>query len=138
MERLRHRKDFLAAARGVRAPAAAFVLQMRRRGDEGPARVGLTVSRKVGTAVERNRARRRLREMVRHADHLSMTPGCDYVLVARREALTHPFGRLIADFRNALRRAGTAAGGGKKGASGAQRDSGLAVSRTTEWPTRKT
>ena len=57
MERLRRRGEFLAAAKGLRAPASAFVLQVRRREDEGPARLGFTVSRKVGTAVERNRAR---------------------------------------------------------------------------------
>src|SRR5688572_12306897 len=55
MERLRQRADFLAAATGVKAPAAAFVLQARRRDDDGPVRIGFTVSRKVGTAVERNR-----------------------------------------------------------------------------------
>ena len=64
MERLKQRADFLAAATGTRAPAAAFVLQARKRADEGPARVGLTVSKKVGNAVERNRVRRRLRDRV--------------------------------------------------------------------------
>ena len=51
------------AARG--RPASAFVLQARQRGDEGAVRVGFTVSRQVGNAVERNRVRRRLREIVR-------------------------------------------------------------------------
>lgn len=105
MERLRRRADFLAAAQGMRAPAAAFVLQVRRRPDEGPARVGFTVSRKVGNAVERNRARRRLREMVRAAGAAVVAAGHDYVVVGRRAALTHPFDRLIADFGSALRRA---------------------------------
>ena len=67
LDRLRHRADFLAAAEGAKAPAATFVLQARPRGDDGPARVGFTVSRKVGGAVERNRVRRRLREVVRGA-----------------------------------------------------------------------
>ena len=70
----------------MRAPAPAFVLQVRRREDEGPARVGITVSRKVGSAVERNRVRRRLREMVRKAGADVMKSGHDYVLVARRAA----------------------------------------------------
>ena len=60
MERLRHRRDFLAAAAGVSVSTAGFVVQERRRGDDGPARVGFTVSRRVGGAVERNRVRRRL------------------------------------------------------------------------------
>ena len=65
MERLRQRADFLAAATGHQVPTAAFVLQARQRADNGPARVGFTVSKKVGKAVERNRVRRRLREIVR-------------------------------------------------------------------------
>jgi ribonuclease P protein component len=134
MERLRQRADFVAAARGARAPATAFVLQVRRRTDEGPARVGFTVSRKVGTAVERNRARRRLREMVRHADVSGIAPGHDYVVVARRAALTHPFERLLADFGGALRRAAGAkaakAGDGNRNMD-ARRDNRPARSRTT-------
>jgi ribonuclease P protein component len=115
MERLRHRADFVAAATGVRAPAPAFVLQVRRRSDDGPARVGFTVSRKVGTAVERNRARRRLREMVRKAGPDVMKAGHDYVLVARRAALSNPFERLISDFNGAVRRAS-----GRRGAAAAK------------------
>ena len=111
MERLRQRADFVAAGKGARATAPAFVLLSRSRGDESPARVGFTVSRKVGTAVERNRARRRLRDVVRRAAADAIKPGNDYVLVARREALTRPFGRLAADFTDALRR--LAAGGGQ-------------------------
>jgi len=104
METLRHRRDFLAAAGGAKAPAAAFVLQVRERRDEGPARVGYTVSRKVGTAVERNRARRRLREIVRKAAPAAMRRGHDYVLIARRPALELGFERMIEDFEKALRR----------------------------------
>ena len=109
MERLRRRADFLAANAGARAPAPAFVLQVRRREDEGPARIGFSVSRKVGTAVERNRARRRLREMVRHADAIGIARGHDYVVIARRAALTEPFERMVADFGGAMRRALTGA-----------------------------
>ena len=113
MERLRQRADYLAAATGAKAPAAGFVLQARRRSDEGPPRVGFTVSKKVGHAVERNRVRRRLREMVRLAAGGPMQPGHDYVLIGRRPALSLPFARLAEDFSGALRRvhAGGAAGG---------------------------
>ena len=64
MLRLKQRADFLAAASGAKVATAAFVLQGRNRDDDGPARIGFTVSRKVGTAVERNRVRRRLRDIV--------------------------------------------------------------------------
>ena len=104
MERLRQRADFLAAAAGLRVPGPAFVLQSCRRADDGPPRLGFTVSRQVGTAVERNRVRRRLREVVRRADADDIRPGHDYVLVARRAALTEPFDRLTADLSGALRR----------------------------------
>lgn len=102
MERLRHRADFLAASSGDRASATAFVLLARRRDDDGPARVGFTVSRKVGTAVERNRVRRRLKEMVMLAATERVRPGHDYVLVARRAALMRPFDQLIGDFSGAM------------------------------------
>ena len=104
MERLRQRADFLAAATGAKVPAAAFVLQARRRDDDGPVRVGFTVSRRVGTAVERNRVRRRLREIVRRAGERTMRAGYDYVVVGRRSALNVPFDRLMEDFDGALRR----------------------------------
>src|SRR5262245_1082510 len=102
MERLRRRADFLAAATGARASAAGFVLQARMRGDIGPARVGFTVSRKVGNAVVRNRVRRRLREVVRLAPGVQMQPGTDYVLIGRSAALEAAFDRLAGDFAGAL------------------------------------
>jgi ribonuclease P protein component len=97
MEKLRRRRDFLAATAG-------FVLQERRRGDEGPARVGFTVSKKVGGAVERNRVRRRLREVVRLSAARNLRSGSDYVVVGRSTALELPFSRLVEDFAGALAR----------------------------------
>jgi ribonuclease P protein component len=104
MERLRQRADFVAAAAGTKAPATAFILQARRRDDEGPARVGFTVSKKVGNAVERNRVRRRLKEMVRLSAVGPMRVGFDYVLIGRRAALALPFERLAGDLATALKR----------------------------------
>jgi ribonuclease P protein component len=105
MERLKRRADFLAAATGAKSPAGPFVLQARARDDDGrgPARVGFTVTKKTGNAVERNRIRRRLRELVR----LSASPmraGHDYVLIGRRGALNAPFEKMTDDFTRALKR----------------------------------
>ena len=105
MERLRQRGGTLAAATGVKVPAAAFVLQAKRRSDQGPARFGFTVSKKVGNAVERNRVRRRLREIVRLTGAERVRAGHDYVLVGRRAALALPFERIKQDFDGAIRRA---------------------------------
>ena len=104
VERLRKRADFLDVAAGLRASAAAFVLQACERTDTGPSRVGFTVSKKVGNAVERNRVRRRLREIVRLSDAGRLRAGNDYVLVGRRPALHRPFAQLIEDFSHALER----------------------------------
>jgi ribonuclease P protein component len=101
MERLRQHADFLAAAQGAKVATAGFVLQARARKDSGPIRVGFTVSRKVGNAVERNRVRRRLREIVRQS--AAICRGHDYVLVGRRAALGVPFERLVEEFDRALR-----------------------------------
>ena len=104
MERLRRRTQFRAAAQGARAPAGAFVLQARRRGDAGAVRVGFTVSRQVGNAVERNRVRRRLRELVRLAPAAALAAGHDYVLIGRRAALHAPFAEMASQFDAALAR----------------------------------
>jgi len=104
MDRLRQRADFLAVANGARVSSAAFVVQGRRRDDDGPIRVGFTVSRKNGTATERNRIRRRLRELVKLLDVISMRPHSDYVLVGRRAALNRDFATMLEDLRSALHR----------------------------------
>ena len=104
MDRLRQRADFLAVANGARVSSAAFVVQGWRREDDGPIRVGFTVSRKNGTATERNRIRRRLRELVKLLDVISMRPHSDYVLVGRRAALNRDFATMLDDLRSALHR----------------------------------
>lgn len=104
MQRLRQRADFLAAAAGPRVAGPAFVVQVRDRQDEGPPRVGLTVSKKVGTAVERNRVRRRLRAIVNGQGLPALRPACDYVLVGRRAALGRNFDTLQGDLKAALSR----------------------------------
>ena len=121
--RLKRRSEFLRVAGARRKWAApGLVLQARRHepgeatpdatpGDAAPPdaevgalRIGFTASRKVGIAVERNRARRRLRAaaaeiMPRHA-----LPGHDYVLIARAETAARPWKALLADLETALRR----------------------------------
>jgi|SRR5687767_551889 ribonuclease P protein component len=104
MERLRQRADFLAAAAGARVAVPAFVVQVRDRRDPGPVRVGFTVSKKVGSAVERNRVRRRLRELVKRNGSPFMRPHCDYVLVGRRAALGRGFDTMLDDLQSALKR----------------------------------
>jgi ribonuclease P protein component len=104
MDRLRQRADFLAVADGARVNSAAFVVQSRRRDDDGPIRVGFTVTKKNGTATERNRIRRRLRELVKRLDVITMRPHSDYVLVGRRVALTRDFATMLDDLRSALHR----------------------------------
>jgi ribonuclease P protein component len=104
MDRLRQRADFLAVANGARVTGAAFVVQSRRRDDDGPIRVGFTVTKKNGTATERNRIRRRLRELVKRLDVISMRPHSDYVLVGRRAALSCDFATMLDDLRSALHR----------------------------------
>jgi ribonuclease P protein component len=103
---LRQRADFLAVADGVRVNSPAFVLQGRRRDDPGPIRIGFTVTRKNGTATERNRIRRRLREVVRLTNGMALAPHHDYVLVGRRAALNRDFAVMVEDLNAALKRLG--------------------------------
>lgn len=104
MERLRQRADFIAVAGGPRINGAAFVLQSWRREDQGPIRVGFTVTKKIGTATERNRIRRRLRELVKRTDRGFLLPHSDYVLIGRRAALSRDFAVMLGDLRTALER----------------------------------
>ncbi|MGJ4926660.1 ribonuclease P protein component [Bradyrhizobium sp. HKCCYLS2038] len=104
MDRLRQRADFLAVADGARANGPAFVVQRRERADQGPVRIGFTVTKKNGTATERNRIRRRLRELVKRLDPLSMRPHSDYVLIGRRDALSRDFQAMLEDLQATLRR----------------------------------
>jgi ribonuclease P protein component len=113
MERLKRRKDFLAAAGGTSVSTPGLVVQERRRADGGPARVGFTVSAKVGNAVKRNRLRRQLREIVRLSAATGPDAGSDYVLIGRRAALDIPFAKLTVDFAGALRRLKMREAGGR-------------------------
>lgn len=103
---LTRRADFLAAARGRRRSTPAFTLQARRRPPgEAPdlLRVGYTCSKKVGNAVARNRARRRLRAAARAVLPEAGRPGWDYVLIGRRDdTATRDFALLCEDLRAAL------------------------------------
>ena len=107
MDRLRQRADFLAAAAGLRVTTPGFVVQGRSRDDSGPSRVGFTVSKKVGSATERNRVRRRLRELVRRNGASLMQPHRAYVLVGRRVALHRDFGAMGDELATALQRLDT-------------------------------
>lgn len=110
---LTNRRDFLAAARARRQGTKAMMLQARlRRDDEDvPAdaiRIGFTCSKKVGNAVARNRAKRRMREIARLVLPTCGTPGWDYVLIGRKdETATRDFAALQADLKYALRKVHT-------------------------------
>lgn len=101
--RLRKRSEFLAVQRGKKSRGPLFLLEMRSRGDESPPRIGFTVTRKQGNAVERNRIRRRLREAIRSGPDRDMEAGNDYVIVGRRDVLTVPFDKLRSELSRRIR-----------------------------------
>jgi ribonuclease P protein component len=114
--RLKRRAEFLRVAAGRRKwVTPGLILQAARRWnqatptteEEPPApRVGFTASRKVGIAVARNRARRRLKAAADQVLPLHAAPGHDYVVIARAETLRRPFTALKDDLETALRRLG--------------------------------
>ena len=106
ISRLKKRSDFLAVSRGRRKRRRGFMLQALRRTDgrvPDGIRVGFTCSKKVGNAVVRNRAKRRLRAASRMSLPLHGQQGWDYVLVGRpNETASVPFHDLCADLHTAL------------------------------------
>ena len=94
-----------AASRGKRAARPGLVLQAVA-GEPGQVRVGFTVTKKVGNAVVRNRARRRLKEAVRLSLPTDQAAGWDLVLIGRDGTGKRPFAKLIEDLRGALKQAG--------------------------------
>ena len=118
IEIMKQRADFLRASRARKVAMPGLVLQMRERSveagntetasDPSVARVGYTASKKVGNAVHRNRARRRLRAAVNDVLSGQAKPGRDYVLIARGETGTRPYDALCQDVASALERIETA------------------------------
>ena len=103
MDRLKKRADFLRAAKGVRRVQGAITLEICKTPDGGDnCRVGFTASRKIGNAVARNRAKRRLRAAASQLLPLLGRKGHDYVLVARATTGTRAYHALLADVTAAL------------------------------------
>lgn len=103
IERLKKRPEFLAAAKGPSCARGAVVVQALDRADALVlVRAGFTATRKVGGAVTRNRAKRRLREAVRQLLPLHGRQGFDYVFIARAGTATRPWPRLLDDIKSAL------------------------------------
>ena len=107
--RLTRRAEFLrTAAKGRKAAATGLVLQALSREDQGPVRLGFTVTKRIGNAVIRNRTRRRLKEAARLVLAAQPVAGVDLVLIGRERTAQRDFGALQDDVRRALAKAGVA------------------------------
>lgn len=102
IQKLTKRAQFLFVRQGARAGRGVVLVEARRRAESGPIGLGLTASKKVGHAVARNRARRRLREAARQLLPQHGLAGVDYVLVARQSTPEADWAALLDDLKNAL------------------------------------
>ncbi len=101
-ETLKRRAEFLRMARGRKLARPGFVMQLRRTGETTPLRIGYTATRKIGNAVHRNLARRRLREAARLTLGPAGLTGLELVLVCRHDTAMLPFDALCDGLRAAL------------------------------------
>ncbi len=109
------RPDYLAANAGRRVPMPGFVLLVHPRADDdGTMRIGITVTKKVGNAVVRNRIKRRFRALAREILPDHGWPGADHVLIGREAALTSDFSDLRAHLAKALAKSRSVAPGGNR------------------------
>jgi ribonuclease P protein component len=100
---LTRRPDFLAANSGKRAPMPGFVLLVRPRGDDSPdMRLGITVTKKIGNAVVRNRMKRRFRALARDLLPIEGVAGADHVLIGRAGGVERDFADLKRELSKAL------------------------------------
>jgi ribonuclease P protein component len=107
--RLTRRAEFLhAAAKGRKVPMRGMVVQALPRDDQGPTRLGFTVTKRIGNAVVRNRTRRRLKEAARLVLIGQPVTGVDLVLIGREATRGRDFKALQDDLRRALAKAGVA------------------------------
>ena len=107
LEKLRARSDYIAAAKAKHVSTTGFVLQARKRMETSAPhpRYGITCSKKVGNAVARNRAKRRLRALANSVLPLLGRDGWDYVLIGRAQAtVNQPFDMLLENLRFALKK----------------------------------
>lgn len=119
---MRRRADFLAANRGRRAPMPGFVLLVRERDDGDPAmRYGITVTKKIGGAVIRNRMKRRFRVLARELLPQLGVAGADHVLIGRSDGVERDFGLLRSELEKALRKVMSRPAGEQPRRSGAAR-----------------
>jgi len=100
---IKKRSDFLAANRGKRYATPGFVLLVRDRQDDSPAiRLGITITKKVGNAVIRNRMRRRFRALAQEMLDDKGKAGADHILIGRDSGIERDFDALRADMVKAL------------------------------------
>ena len=102
METLKKRAEFIAVSKGGRVGRRAFLIQGLPNKDASASRVGYTVTKKTGNSVVRSRIKRRLRAAVAALDAGDIPNAADFVLVARQDALSTPFTKLIKDLKSGL------------------------------------
>ncbi|MEC7831188.1 MAG: ribonuclease P protein component [Pseudomonadota bacterium] len=103
IEKITKRSDYIRAANSIFKKSSSLVVQFYNRGDTSGPRYGITASKKIGNAIKRNKAKRRIRHLIKNLLPKYGKNGYDYVFVAKDKVIESPWDSLLQETETILK-----------------------------------